>query len=1302
MRSFPEDKGDASSSDSPRRVVVADGGRLPISPRRFLEQSAAAAAPPRRETSYYRAEATTDQQQQRALDSDDAGYYSSYIVDKDGNEYEPYSLAWRYLGMYLDCDPQDYSDDDAYNDEGGDGDDEDEGRRRNTRERDLGGSQDGGNCERLLLWAAYVDHQYNGHSIGEYQFFDIETGDYDASTCETEWWMPWDRCKRLDCHDPNPTNFELIGVFKETDGLVDWAEQLFKHQGYCIWDSDTYESMESARERWPSYCWRLYYFYDDDGNSLYVDIQPMPEGNVTMGIYTDDLCSQVSTSITWFDYLTSYYGTYGSEEQAEEAIAGWTERITAWNDAMAPYKMCQPCRAYNRDPTSQGGSDYDGDNDRRWLGGEDDNDGEGDEEQYGYNCYDDAGYTNCNQCYKFFAKTDVELASADDLELASDTILTIRVGGVYYGSGGFRSPPTTLSYALVFTGAAMGIVLGLLIVAFYSRYRKRMRAMPQSLKEGLVVGNGGKSKSKKKKRKKKRRNNDNESSAYTEYSSSSSSSDDDDDDESRGGENFKATRLALSRSIDNVSESLKFAMTKSLDVAADLWPEQREEIVMTRSLDTAAELLPVGMTQRLDELVDYIFPMSSPEETGVESNGDSYSDQEQGDKDDETRASSRGEEGDFENQIKAGDTWIELPLKHEEEEVDVSSIEGQTSDVNNSEKSFDIPDTSQEFTDDCEQSQSYASSSPYESPDEAVLYKLPSNSASGKKATSVVDPPANQLSFASTKIDQVISDGTAEVKDVNAANRATVETARNDDEKDESLELTTSPTNETGTTAKEQKSACTGCLTVLALDSSGEQPVDERRTGAVPTLISSDACEKVQNDDPTTNAPKVAEQQSNNVDESETKSPATQSDQTKTIHSAATPKKTNTTSLWSFLALDSSSSPPDQSTGGIPTKDQSETKDVAIAEQTSSHSSANEGKALATEADAFVGDVVETETERVEQSNSAAGPVEPASESASTPTNDLASASSANDANISSTVDILIHDLVAIIDDHDSSSSNNTNEPILLNQVNSNISSNFQSPNLDPSGTYTLDSHGMLEDPSGTYTVANPSLLADQILLATASLEAPSALGATYEEEAVGEADDDNDNVSGAAFKAKNSITDVTVISNPPPNQSCNTSCWALLALEDDGHSTAAAPALTTAASGSPITTEHPTESNTSDQKVIDTAAEQKPTSTNTNEHESESHDANNDEVETDEADDVNDDAESTTTTRTRTKDPPGEPAKLVLQTTNESILNTTSHFDDATVVSAPTDEQVEEEDKDDATAQQAGGNACLEFFALD
>ena len=46
----------------------------------------------------------------------------------------------------------------------------------------------------------------------------MTTGEYDDTYCRAE------RCVKLDCHEPD-TTFELVGVFKESDGLEDFAEQ---------------------------------------------------------------------------------------------------------------------------------------------------------------------------------------------------------------------------------------------------------------------------------------------------------------------------------------------------------------------------------------------------------------------------------------------------------------------------------------------------------------------------------------------------------------------------------------------------------------------------------------------------------------------------------------------------------------------------------------------------------------------------------------------------------------------------------------------------------------------------------------------------------------------------------------------------------------------------------------------------------------------------------------------------------------------------------------------------------------------
>lgn len=64
--------------------------------------------------------------------------------------------------------------------------------------------------------------------------------------------------------------------------------------------------------------------------------------------------------------------------------------------------------------------------------------GNGDVEPNGVDCYDDAGNLNCNQCYKFEYKKDLqEETSKEDLEVASSqgTMTAIVVNGVQCGQG---------------------------------------------------------------------------------------------------------------------------------------------------------------------------------------------------------------------------------------------------------------------------------------------------------------------------------------------------------------------------------------------------------------------------------------------------------------------------------------------------------------------------------------------------------------------------------------------------------------------------------------------------------------------------------------------------------------------------------------------------------------------------------------------------------------------------------------------------------------------------------------------------
>ena len=81
--------------------------------------------------------------------------------------------------------------------------------------------------------------------------------------------------------------------------MYDFTEQLFKHEGYCVWQNendgdDTYETMETWMENWPTSCNQLS-LPDYYGNTIYIAVHPLPEGNMTRGIYMDEKCTQFSS-----------------------------------------------------------------------------------------------------------------------------------------------------------------------------------------------------------------------------------------------------------------------------------------------------------------------------------------------------------------------------------------------------------------------------------------------------------------------------------------------------------------------------------------------------------------------------------------------------------------------------------------------------------------------------------------------------------------------------------------------------------------------------------------------------------------------------------------------------------------------------------------------------------------------------------------------------------------------------------------------------------------------------------------------
>lgn len=104
-------------------------------------------------------------------------------------------------------------------------------------------------------------------------------------------------------------------------------------------------------------------------NKVYIGVKPKSGGDLELGVYSDSYCKTEKSTST---YSVSKFVTSSSGKS-------WSNALQKWNNLMKAYKTCQPCRAYSRKANTQ----------RRLI---EYNDGEGDEEINGFNCYDDAGY----------------------------------------------------------------------------------------------------------------------------------------------------------------------------------------------------------------------------------------------------------------------------------------------------------------------------------------------------------------------------------------------------------------------------------------------------------------------------------------------------------------------------------------------------------------------------------------------------------------------------------------------------------------------------------------------------------------------------------------------------------------------------------------------------------------------------------------------------------------------------------------------------------------------------------------------
>ena len=116
--------------------------------------------------------------------------------------------------------------------------------------------------------------------MNEYAYYDRNTGRYSYSACkQRDEENSSDRCVKMDCHEPD-THYSLLGFFKEPY-YDEWMEQLFKHEGDCLWSDDECNFMQKNRDYWPTGCTisnTEATLHTGKTGYLYYDLKPLPYG----------------------------------------------------------------------------------------------------------------------------------------------------------------------------------------------------------------------------------------------------------------------------------------------------------------------------------------------------------------------------------------------------------------------------------------------------------------------------------------------------------------------------------------------------------------------------------------------------------------------------------------------------------------------------------------------------------------------------------------------------------------------------------------------------------------------------------------------------------------------------------------------------------------------------------------------------------------------------------------------------------------------------------------------------------------
>lgn len=311
---------------------------------------------------------------------------SSPLDFDNAASYDKWAQTYRMLGPYIDCDHQKKSNQKKNENKNKN----DENKNNNNENKNKGRNLSGDNnnnvyCSRWVMWASYVNPNYQGNEYKEY------FGNNPTSP--------------LDCHEEN-SNYKLVGVYRQE--LYQFYEQISKH----LWAIDEYEYVVAIAglKYMTNYDCRQI-GYDNYGAAIYGGVEPLPNADIMMGVYSDDQCTTLLTNSKYTYASFGLESDYGGSSYSGKESTWWANTqeptLTLFNEVFEIYKSCVSCVDY---PTYQDG----------YFKG---NDGTED------------GYL-INQCWKFYSHNSYQ-CNGDCIAMANaqGTVMQFAYEGNTYGYG---------------------------------------------------------------------------------------------------------------------------------------------------------------------------------------------------------------------------------------------------------------------------------------------------------------------------------------------------------------------------------------------------------------------------------------------------------------------------------------------------------------------------------------------------------------------------------------------------------------------------------------------------------------------------------------------------------------------------------------------------------------------------------------------------------------------------------------------------------------------------------------------------